>query len=116
VGAVCPPELVKGLIAINQAPSCRTNFAKYSASTGDKLNLKQASSISFAGFLSGPYFRSSEIHLTAFLKFSPSDCMVVMVNILCLNFPFVFHHGRTRKVTEKEIKLEVFFSFPPQAV
>jgi len=61
---------------------CRINFARYSASMGDKLNLKQASSISFPGFLSGPYLRSSEIHLTAFLKSSPSGCTVVMVNIL----------------------------------
>ena len=27
-----------------------------------------------------------------------------------------FNHGKTRKVTEKEKYLKLFFSFPPQAV
>jgi hypothetical protein len=58
--------------------SCLKKFKRYSASIGDRSNFKQASSMSFDDLAPGLYFRSSEIHLTAFLKSSPSGCTVVM--------------------------------------
>lgn len=75
--------------AILYSVSISGNLFKYSASIGERLNFKQASSIMLRYFRSGWYWRSSEIHLTALLKFSPFGWTVAILDTLRGNSLFI---------------------------